>query len=295
MKKMLLLALPALITFNYAIAKPQQIKPKKKIAKVSKIYKAPLPYAKSYVVYDFTNNRILQEKNSTEVRPIASLTKLMTANVFLNNQPNPQSCHNYLNNEDIDYLKNTHSRLPMGYNFTCDNLLNAMLISSDNMAASALARSIQSKSKTQFIEDMNKEAKQIGMENTHYADSSGLSPSNKSTAKDLLVLIKRVLTKPFITHTTAKKNTMIAQADGKFIGFKNTNRLIREYGFDADLSKTGYIRESGYNLIYVHKNLCQNRKIGLVLLGASSSASRSDQALNILRNYGCSFTKSDIV
>lgn len=293
MKNLILLALPVLITCNYAVAKPQHPNPKKKVVKALKILKAPLPYAKSYVVYDFTNNRILQERNSNQIRPIASLTKLMTANVFLNNQPNLKSCHNYLNNEDIDYLKNTHSRLPMGYNFTCDNLLNAMLISSDNMAASALARSIHSKSKSQFIEDMNKEAKQIGMANTYYADSSGLSPSNKSTAQDLLALMKRVLTKPFITHTTAKKNTVIAQANGKLIGFKNTNRLIREYGFDADLSKTGYIRESGYNLIYVHKNLCQNKKIGLVLLGSNSSASRSEQALNILKNYGCLFAKSE--
>lgn len=270
-----ILVLPFLLSVNYALAKSHHAKP---IINSS---------AKSYIVYDFSNNKILQEKNSSEVRPIASLTKLMTANVFLNHQPRPELCSNHVNEEDVDYLKHTHSRLPKGDSLTCDKLLNAMLISSDNMAASALSRSVNNVSKNQFIGDMNTQAQQIGMKNTFYSDSSGLSPNNKSTVKDLLALIKRSLTNTFITNTTAKKNSLVIAANGHIIDFKNTNRLIRDYGLNASLSKTGYIKESGYNLIYVHKDLCQNKKIGLVLLGAVSSAARSTQAMNILKNYGC--------
>lgn len=274
------LVLPLLLLINYAQANAHHANP---ITSSS---------AKSFIVYDFSNDKILQEKNSSEVRPIASLTKLMTANVFLNHQPHPELCSSHVSEEDIDYLKHTHSRLPKGDSLTCDKLLNAMLISSDNMAASALSRSINNYSKNQFIGDMNTQAQQIGMKNTYYSDSSGLSPNNRSTVKDLLALIKRSLTNTFITKTTAKKNSLVIAANGHIIDFKNTNKLIREYGLNASLSKTGYIKESGYNLIYVHKDLCQNKKIGFVLLGAVSSASRSAQAMNILKNYGCPMNNS---
>lgn len=243
--------------------------------------------AKSYIVYDFANNKILKEKNSNIIRPIASLTKLMTANIFLFHQPNPQLCYNQLGEIDIDHLKNTHSRLPQGNNFTCVELLKAMLISSDNMAASALSRSLKNMNRNEFISNMNGFAKKIGMNDTHYSDSSGLSPDNISTAKDLLKLVKTSLLNSIIKNISSQAHTVIISDNGQLIYFNNTNKLVREYGLQADLSKTGYIQESGYNLIYVHKELCENKKIGLVLLGSNSSNSRSQQAINILKEYKC--------
>lgn len=269
---------------------------KVKTKRVKKIYTekintvinvAAFSTAKAYMVYDFYNNKVLKQKNSSDVRPIASLTKLMTANVFLKHQPRPELCLNNLGHEDVDLLKNTTSRLPKGENFTCEKLLQAMLIYSDNMAASALARSVKDLSKSQFIHSMNANAKTMGMHQTRYADSSGLSPGNVSTAQDLVLLMKQTVNNDKISNITARQTSMIIDSKGHFIHFPNTNRLIREYGFAADLSKTGYIHESGYNLIYVHKDLCNNRKIGFVILGANSSVARSEQAISILKEYGC--------
>lgn len=266
------------------------------ITSMAKVYKVkshtsiksvPLIEAKSYIVYDFISNKILKEKNSDSIRPIASLTKLMTANIFLFYQHRPELCYNQLQETDIDHLKNTHSRLPQGHTFTCDKLLKAMLISSDNMAASALSRSLKNMNKNDFILSMNIFAKKIGMNNTYYSDSSGLSPENTSTAKDLLKLVNISLLNSTIKSISSLPQTIIVSDNGQIIYFTNTNKLIREYKLQADLSKTGFIQESGYNLIYVHKQLCDNKKIGLILLGSTSSNARSQQAMNILKEYQC--------
>lgn len=247
-------------------------------------------YAPYFIVYDFNNNKVLSQQNMNTVKPIASLTKLMTATIFLTYQTKPELCLNYLNYEDIDILKHTHSRLPIQYPISCNKLLETMLISSDNMAASALARSIPTLTKSQFIEQMNLQAIHLGMNHTSYYDSSGLSPLNQSSAYDLILLMKKVKSDLNITNITAKQHTIVIADNGHIIDFKNTNKLIRDYGLNALLSKTGYIKESGYNLIYIHKTLCQNKQIGMVLLGAKNSAARSQQAMKILQQYNCNLT-----
>jgi D-alanyl-D-alanine endopeptidase (penicillin-binding protein 7) len=124
--KKTLIFLTLLLSFNQVMAKTR--------------HHLLIPSVFSYIVYDFEHNAILKEKNSTQTHSIASLTKLMTANVFLTHETSPELCTNHLTEEDIDHLKHTHSRLPQNDTFTCDKLLQAMLISSDNMAASALSR-----------------------------------------------------------------------------------------------------------------------------------------------------------
>ena len=96
--------------------------------------------AQSYVVYDFTHNKVLESGTPNTVRPIASVTKLMTANVFLEHNKNPR-CMASITNEDYDYIKGTHTKLPKYTPIACRELLKAMLVHSDNYAAHALSRS----------------------------------------------------------------------------------------------------------------------------------------------------------
>lgn len=218
----------------------------------------------NYLVYDFGQKKILEQKNIDEVRSIASLTKLMTAHVFLSLQKG--GCISKILPEDRDTLKYTRTRLPQNTPISCDDLLRAMLISSDNYAASALSHSVKGVSKAQFIATMNKTAKRLGMKHTHFYDSSGLNPNNKSTAKDLLILSQRVMGDAKIRAITSTP-----QATVMGMNYPNTNALVRYNADTAVLSKTGYIQEAGYNLIYVRD--C-NKKIGIVSLNNPTSNQR---------------------
>lgn len=222
----------------------------------------------NYLVYDFGQKKILEQKNIDEVRSIASLTKLMTAHVFLSLQKG--GCISKILPEDRDTLKYTRTRLPQNVPISCDDLLRAMLISSDNYAASALSHSVKGVSKAQFIATMNKTAKRLGMKHTRFYDSSGLNPNNKSTAKDLLILSQRVMGDAKIRAITSTP-----QATVMGMNYPNTNALVRYNADTAVLSKTGYIQEAGYNLIYVRD--C-NKKIGIVSLNNPTSNQRVEFA-----------------
>jgi serine-type D-Ala-D-Ala endopeptidase (penicillin-binding protein 7) len=242
----------------------------------------------SYVVYDLTAQSIIGSHAPDKIRPIASLTKLMTANIFTAWQPDLM-CQAQLEEVDVDYLKHTHSRLPKNQPISCKKLFMSMLISSDNMAAMALSRSINNVSREEFVAMMNEQAKKWGMTNTHFVDPTGLSPANTSNAHDLVILMQHSLANSLITDVVHQGEGVVVSESGQIIAFKNTNKLIREYNYQADLSKTGYIKESGYNLIYVPKDTCQNHKVGFVILGASSSSLRSNQAQTILRQLSCPY------
>ena len=112
-----------------------------------------LAMAQSYIVYDFTNNRMLETHQPNSVQPIASVTKLMTAIVFLEHNRNTR-CTTSITGEDIDHIKGTHTTLPKGTPIACHELLKAMLVHSDNYAAHALSRSA-GMSRAQFIQKIS--------------------------------------------------------------------------------------------------------------------------------------------
>ena len=105
-------------------------------------------------------------------------------------------------------------------------------------------------SRLQFIQKMNEKAQELGMRSTRFSDSSGLSDSNISSVMDLVKLAKYSLNKAQIKNLSNMPSAFI-QAGGRSVFVKNTNKLVREEVFDAAINKTGYIRESGYNLVFV--------------------------------------------
>lgn len=247
-------------------------------------------FAQSYVVYDFTHDRVLESRAPNSVQPIASVTKLMTANVFLENNAN-QNCRIAITEEDTDYIKGTSTKLPKNTPIACNELLKAMLVHSDNYAAHALSRAA-GMSRLQFIQKMNEKAKELGMRSTRFSDSSGLSSANVSSVMDLVKLAKYSLGKPQIQELS---NTAAAyiHAGRQNIFVKNTNKLVREELFAAAINKTGYIRESGYNLVFINKNLCHQAKIGVISLNNTSSAYRSQFTKTKLEQYGCPSSNSN--
>lgn len=240
-----------------------------------------------YEVYDLNDNKILMSYNENEIHSIASLTKLMTAHVFLKYYPyDLKKCVAEISNDDNDTIKNTHTKILKNKPISCENLLQLMLLVSDNYAASSISRSLPNKSKSDFFDLMNKEARSIGMKNTFYKDSSGLSFENKSTANDLLKLVKVLMKNPKMKQLASLYGVELNTGE-KSIIFKNSNKLIRENIFSADLSKTGYITESGYNLVFVNKHVCEKKKIAVVIMGAKNSQARADFAKEILEKYSC--------
>mgnify|MGYP000846414619 FL=1 len=256
-----------------------------------------LATAQSYVVYDFTRDKVLESSSPNHVQPIASVTKLMTANVFLEHNKNPR-CTASITDDDIDYIKGTHTKLPKYTPIACNELLKAMLVHSDNYAAHALSRSA-GMSRLQFIQKMNEKARELGMRSTRFADSSGLSQNNISSAMDLVKLAKYSMHKSQIKELSNMPSAYI-QTGKRNIFVKNTNKLVREEVFDAAINKTGYIQESGYNLVFIHKHPCRNATIGVISLNNSSSQFRTNFTKGKLEKYGCtaghhlhSFTEED--
>ncbi|WP_150538483.1 D-alanyl-D-alanine carboxypeptidase family protein [Actinobacillus vicugnae] len=249
-----------------------------------------LANAQSYVVYDFTHDKILESRSANNVQPIASVTKLMTANVFLENNKN-KNCSASISDEDFDYIKGTGTKLPKYTPIACSELLKAMLVHSDNYAAHALARSA-GMSRTQFIQKMNQKAQQLGMRSTRFSDSSGLSSTNISSAMDLVKLAKYSLKHAKIQELSNTKATYI-RVGKRNVFMQNTSALVREEIFDAAINKTGYIRESGYNLVFINKHQCNNATIGVISLNNNSSALRSNFTKNKLEQYGCTTLARD--
>ena len=247
--------------------------------------------AQSYVVYDFTHDRVLESRSPHSVQPIASVTKLMTANVFLENNQN-RNCAISITDEDADYIKGTSTKLPTYTPISCQELLKAMLVHSDNYAAHALSRAA-GMSRTQFIQKMNEKARELGMRSTRFSDSSGLSSANVSSVMDLVKLAKYSLGKSQI-QVLSNMAVAYIHVGRKNIFVKNTNKLVREELFSAAINKTGYIRESGYNLVFINKQPCNRATIGVISLNNSSSAYRSQFTKNKLEQYGCPSSQQEL-
>ncbi|MEG9499695.1 D-alanyl-D-alanine carboxypeptidase family protein [Mannheimia indoligenes] len=239
----------------------------------------------AYVVFDLKQKKFLEGKNFNLVRPIASVTKLMTAVVFLEENRYGSSCQTQILPSDADFLKGTTSPLPKNTNIACGELLKAMLVRSDNYAAHALAHATHL-NKAQFLARMNSKAREIGMTQTYFGDSSGLSADNVSTVVDLAKLAGYAASKPEIQQLSNSPLVSV-YAGGRYFSMKNTNSMVRSQSYQALVSKTGYTREAGYNLAFIAKGDCRGKRIGVVSLNNDNAASRTDFTESMLAKYQC--------
>ncbi|MGL5556422.1 MAG: serine hydrolase, partial [Aeromonas veronii] len=200
----------------------------------------------AFVVANHRTGEVISERNGNRVMPIASLTKLMTALVVLDANLRLNEMLT-VTNADIDRIKGTGSRLAIGSRLSRAEMLHIALMSSENRAASALARHYPGGQRA-FVEAMNAKARMLGMWNTRYADSTGLNPRNVSTAQDLAKLAAAAASYPLIRQYSTDEQSYV-RTNKRQLHYLNSNRLIREGQWEFTLSKTGYIREAGRCLV----------------------------------------------
>jgi D-alanyl-D-alanine endopeptidase (penicillin-binding protein 7) len=163
-------------------------------------------------VLDQSSSEVLFEKNAAVALPIASITKLMTGLLVVQAGQDLDEVLT-VTEDDVDRHKFTSSRLPVGARMTRGNLLHIALMSSENRAAAALGRNYPG-GITAFVEAMNAKARELGMNDTHYVDSSGLSSQNISSARDLAKLVKVAHQEPLLRQYTTDPNYVV-QASGR--------------------------------------------------------------------------------
>jgi len=230
------------------------------------------------LVVDSRTGEILYDKNSNAVLPIASITKVMTAMVVLDaRQPLDEKV--VVEDEDRDTERYSASRLPVGTVLTRGELLQLALMSSENRAASALARNYPG-GMAAFVTAANRKAAAIGMRDSVFMDGTGLSSSNVSTARDLAVMVAHAARYPLISRYSTASDLSVRTAHGHRT-FRTTNRMVGSSDWDLTLQKTGYINESGNCLVM--RGSVDGRSLILVLLDSYGRYSRLGDAQRIRR------------
>ena len=239
---------------------------------------APILQSSGVLVLDPATGNTLYSKNADHAAPIASITKLMTAMVVLDAKL-PLEEVIQITNEDVDLIKNTKSRLPINSHFMRADLLRLALMASDNRAASALGRNYPG-GILAFVDAMNAKAKLLGLNATHFVDSSGLAPGNVSSANDLGRLVGAASKYDLIKeYTTTGAVTVQLPDSKKALSFVNTNALVRASDWQIGLSKTGYINEAGKCLVM--QAMIANQPIVIVLLDSWGRLTRIGDANRI--------------
>jgi D-alanyl-D-alanine endopeptidase (penicillin-binding protein 7) len=234
----------------------------------------PLALASSVAfVIDQASSQVLFEKNSHVALPIASITKLMTGLIVVESGLNLDEMLT-ITDADIDRHKFTSSRLRVGATMTRRDLLHIALMSSENRAAAALGRNYPGGIGA-FVASMNAKAQQLGMTETHYVDSSGLSSENVASARDLARLAGVAYGEPLLRQFSTDPKYVVD--DGRrAMQYGNTNYLVAMPDWNIGLQKTGFINEAGRCLVM--QAVIQGRNVIMVFLDSKGKQSRTADA-----------------
>ncbi|AVR87805.1 Murein-DD-endopeptidase [Thauera aromatica K172] len=230
----------------------------------------------AFYVVNQNTGEVLLERNAGAVLPIASITKLMTAMVVLDGG---QSLSERLTvtAEDIDHLKGTGSRLSLGTALTREEMLNLALMSSENRAASALARNYPG-GEPAFIEAMNVKARLLGLWSTRFSDSTGLNPANVSSPRDLARLVSAASSYALIREFSTAPERYV-DVRGHSMRFGNTNALVKSPEWAISVSKTGYISEAGRCLVM--QTWLHQQPVVMVLMDSAGRYTRTADAKRV--------------
>lgn len=224
----------------------------------------------STLVYNQTRDSIVVGDHLNVHRPIASITKLMTAIVALD----------YDSNLQRTIRMPGSNKIPGGV-YTREELLTAMLVRSDNGASDAIANDYPGGRKA-FVRAMNTKAELIGMTHTKFVDPSGLSVHNRSNAGSVGVLLKSAIAYPFIKSSSVQKQITIMNKRYSIV-LDNTNKMLL-YDFDEILlSKTGFTNASGWSVALVLEK--GDQTFSVVVLGARSRDERYTMTKNLINQY----------
>jgi serine-type D-Ala-D-Ala endopeptidase (penicillin-binding protein 7) len=236
----------------------------------------PDVHAAAAIIYNPETNQVLFEENGLDQRSIASITKVMTATVFLEDNPDVTR---QITIARSDVFRASTTYLRTDDKVTIDDLLHLLLIPSDNAAARALAR-VSPHGSEGFIRRMNEKAAELGLESTQYADPSGLLSDNVSSAYDMARLIVHASGDERIS-SIMRTQSYTVRAARRNITFNNTNRLLGGTDFDVMAAKTGFISKSGYCLATLLRLPQGGQQVAVVVLGARSNAGRFMETRNL--------------
>ncbi len=232
--------------------------------------------ARHALVLDDASGRVILAKDADAVVPIASLTKLMTAMVILDAKQDPKQVIT-IDRDDVDIIKHSASRLRVGSEMTRHDALKMALMSSENRAAAALARTFPGGASA-FVLAVQLKIRSLGLKSTDISEPTGLSAANTSTANDVAKIAAAASRYAEIADITSDKSDQVT-INGKPRELHNTDRLVGGKGWNILLSKTGYTEEAGRCLTLRMKS--GERHYTVVLLDADGSAQRLNDAAKI--------------
>lgn len=263
-------------TATLPLAKDRVIPPPKKIDLQSF---GVVTSAQSAIVIDVASGATLFSKNPNEVRPIGSISKLMSALVFLETQPNLDE---YVTITPDDFAGT--GRVYLYYNdaLRLEEVLGASLVGSDNTATMALVR-FSGLTEEEFVARMNAKATELGMLESRFQDPSGLSVNNVSTVGELSVLLAEAKKYPEITQFMTDATLSVQQTSGRVATIPSTNLLLtsplNSGDYQITAGKTGYIPQAGYCLATAVEH--EGNEVYIIVLGADEIEARFEDAMDL--------------
>jgi D-alanyl-D-alanine endopeptidase (penicillin-binding protein 7) len=225
---------------------------------------------------DAETGEVLYAKNADRVVPIASLSKLMTAMVFLGQKPDLDRSVEVTNTE---IYGGGHTRLRRGERVRLEDLLHMSLMCSDNVATRVLVRE-SGLPLEDFLARMNHHSVELGLAHTRFVECTGLDERNVSNAEDCARMLKAAAADPVIQGimTTRQHEFRSATRPHTVV---NTNRLLVYGRYDVLGGKTGYIHEAGY--CFATWVRTQGRELVAVVLGAPTAATRFADVVRLVQ------------
>lgn len=240
-------------------------------------YDALYTGSRGVLVVDLHTNNPIYEKDAEVARPIASISKLMTAMVILDAKQDMAE-DIYMEREDFIGPKKASSRLRVGDRLNRAELLLITLMKSENPAAKSLARHYPG-GYSAFMQAMNEKAQSLGMYSTYFGDPTGLDKRNVASPRDLVKMVKAAGEYNVIRSFSTTKSYDF-YLDTRVVAARNTSYLVRDGLYEIGVSKTGFIREAGRCVVM--ETMVRGRPAVVVILGARSSRTRWEDAENIM-------------
>ncbi len=233
-----------------------------------------LPNIQSYsaIIVDLDSGDVLYEKDADEVRYVASTSKIFTAMALRRAGLELDEITEITGYDQTYAARGARSRLRVGRSFRNRDLLEALLVASDNRAATALARAIGTDT-DELVGKMNDVAAGLGLEHTELTDPSGLN-GNASTARELAAAFQASMSDPLIAEIMGTETTEVRSRDerGLEISYRNTNRALHSDRYEVIAGKTGYTSPALYCLAIAAE--IGSRRVAMVFLGSYGRLTR---------------------
>ena len=240
--------------------------------------------SKSYILFHPESNKTLVAVNENQKTPVASICKLMTTLLVLEELENQTITldQEFIASEYACSVEGSQAFLDVNSKYSVRDLLKSVVVASANDSAVVLAEGVCG-TETMFVQRMNEKAEELGMVNTLYENATGLFTTGQySTAKDTLKILKEVSKYDLYNEFCHIWMDKLVHPSGRETELVNTNRLVRYYDYCVN-GKTGYVDESGYCL--ASSAMKDGMKLMAVVLGGEKASDRFEDSVD-LYSYG---------